>query len=201
MGTIRIGRSGDKVYEQTPFGVNIRKQEPAAPSIDDKERKAIIKEIMARPKEEHVAALREAGLVKEADELEQKYANEHIKELQVQARAKRLKEIRQLSDEEQLPLLLDEGYEEEAAELSEKIEADKRAAEEAAKAEAEAMAKAEAEKAAAEKAAAEKAENEKAAAEKAADEKSKKGSTPKAETPAKAKTFNFDGGKTKKSRK
>lgn len=182
MGKIRIGRSGQEVFDTS--GQATLKKETVAPSaMSDDEKQKFINAVMQMPKDKQVAMLREKGLEKEADDLETFYAEQHLKEMEADARAKRLKEIKALPEDEQLPLFIAEGYEEEAKVLSEKMAAEK------AKAEAKTL-QDEGKKAS--------DEGKAPAQEKEAPKQEKGTKTAKAKTPAKAKPFKFDDKKKSK---
>ena len=73
------------------------------------------------PKDKIIPAMRSAGLDDEANELEQQFAQEHLMEM----RSQRLAEIYAMPEDEQLGVLIAEGYTEEAKELSERLAAEK----------------------------------------------------------------------------
>lgn len=117
MGTIRVGRDAKRLYTS---GI-VENRERVAPSMSDEERSKLIVSIKQMPKEKWVSALRSAGLNDEADECERSLAEEHLAELNQQARANRLEEILSMPEDEQLALLVAEGYEEVAKDLSERL--------------------------------------------------------------------------------
>lgn len=117
MGTIRIGRN--KQNDFVPELVTASKQE--RPVLSDEEKANLLQSIKLMPKDKWVSALRSAGLDAEADECERSLAEEHLRELELEARKKRLDEIMAMDEDEQLALLIAEGYEEEAKALSEKL--------------------------------------------------------------------------------
>ena len=125
MGTIRVGQKNPKTYQSTGFTTVTAEKTKAAPKVlSEDEKKKLIDSIMQLPTEKRVAALRNAGLSKEADEYETYLADEHIRELNEENRAKRLAEIKAMPEEDQLSLLIEEGFEDEAKELSEKLALD-----------------------------------------------------------------------------
>lgn len=115
MSTIKIGKSNPKKYSTTGFVVEERRKAPKVLTEEQKEK--LLDSIGKMPVENRVAALRSAGLVDEANEYERHLADEQARML----RANRLAEIMAMSEEEQLPLLLAEGFEDEAKELSERL--------------------------------------------------------------------------------
>lgn len=122
MGTIKVGQKNPKTYQSTGFTTVTAEKEKAAPKVlVENDKNKLIEEVMKLPVEERVAALRKAGLSQEADEYETVLADEHLRKMNEESRARRLAEIRALPEDEQLPLLIDEGFEDEAKELSEKL--------------------------------------------------------------------------------
>lgn len=129
MGTIRVGKKNPKAI--TPNGwstvgsgvvssVAVGKKE-----LSGEERERFIKDLLSPlPKEQWVSALREHGFVDEAADCERSLAEEHLRELNMKERAERLAAIRQLPEVEQLPLLVEEGFDEEANALHEKLSAE-----------------------------------------------------------------------------
>ena len=132
MGTIKVGQKSPKTVEMGGFTVA-----PSA-NVENKgmsaeEKAKLIEEIMQLPKEQIVPELRKHGLNEVADiteaqmkqaEADAKAAKEAAeKEAEKKKREDRLNEILALPVEEQLPLLLAEGYEDEAKELSERLAA------------------------------------------------------------------------------
>lgn len=142
MGTIKVGQKTPKTVDMGGFTVapNNGATTENKKELTAEEKAKLIEEIMKLPKEQIVPELRKHGLNEVADITEaqmkqvqseaQKQADEAEK--QKEARESRLQEILALPDEEQLPLLLAEGYEDEAKELSERLAAEKAAAEAAA---------------------------------------------------------------------
>lgn len=133
MGTIKVGQKSPKTVEMGGFTVA-----PSA-NVENKgmsaeEKAKLIEEIMQLPKEQIVPELRKHGLNEVADiteaqmkqaEADAKAAKEAAeKEAEKKKREDRLNEILALPVEEQLPLLLAEGYEDEAKELSERLAAE-----------------------------------------------------------------------------
>lgn len=125
MGTIRVGQKSPKTVEMGGFTVAPANNGATKESKLSAEEKArIVKNIMALPKDQIVPALRKNGFNDIADitEAEMKKADEEA--AKEEAREKRLAEIMAMPVEEQLPLLLAEGYEDEAKELSERLAAE-----------------------------------------------------------------------------
>lgn len=122
MGTIKVGQKNPKPYQSTGFTTVTAEKEKAAPKVlGENEKKELIEGIMRMPVEKRVAALRDAGLASEADEYETYLASEHLRKLYEENRARRLVEIRLLPEDQQLALLIEEGFEDEAKDLSEKL--------------------------------------------------------------------------------
>lgn len=125
MGTIRVGQKSPKTVEMGGFTVAPANNGATKESKLSAEEKArIVKNIMALPKDQIVPALRKNGFNDIADitEAEMKKADEEA--AKEEARESRLAEIKAMPVEEQLPLLLAEGYEDEAKELSERLAAE-----------------------------------------------------------------------------
>jgi hypothetical protein len=125
MGTIKVGQKNPKTVEMGGFTVAPANNGATKESKLSAEEKArIVKNIMALPKDQIVPALRKNGFNDIADitEAEMKKADEEA--AKEEAREKRLAEIMAMPVEEQLPLLLAEGYEDEAKELSELLAAE-----------------------------------------------------------------------------
>ena len=121
MGKIRIGRSvGLREFDSS---VKVRDDGTAAAKTMSEEEKAqIVDGIMRLDEDKRVAALRAAGLVDEANEYERSLAEQHIQYLNQQRMAERLAEIMAMDDEgERLAVLLEEGFDDEAKALSEKL--------------------------------------------------------------------------------
>lgn len=127
MGAIRIGRMNPTRVDSANITkmANANHSAPSASekSLSEEDKAKLIENIKALPKDKWVSALRSAGLEKEADECEKSLAEEHIHEMKVAARNQRLAEIKALDEDEQLPLLLEEGFDDEAKALSEKLSA------------------------------------------------------------------------------
>lgn len=130
MGTIKVGQQNPKTVEMGGFTVapvnNGATQNKSGMTAEEKAR--IVKNIMALPKDQIVPALRKNGFNDIADitEAEMKKAEEESAQAnsREKARESRLAEIKAMPVEEQLPLLLAEGYEDEAKELSELLAAE-----------------------------------------------------------------------------
>ena len=119
MRTIRIGRRGESSFNPGEPGAS--KMPPASETMTEEQRASYIESVMRMPKEKRVSALRSVGLGAEADELERSLAEEHLRELELDARRKRLAELDELGEEERISILIAEGFEEEAKLLSEKM--------------------------------------------------------------------------------
>jgi hypothetical protein len=87
------------------------------------EKKALVEKIMEMPKDQIVPELRKHGFTDIAD-ITEAQMKEAEKDAQEDAREKRLAEIMALPVDERLPLLLAEGYEDEAKKLSEELAAE-----------------------------------------------------------------------------
>ena len=94
---------------------------PSRPAMSDEERRAMADALMKLPKDRVVPALRSAGLDDEADAFEQRLAEEHIREL----RLRKLEEIEAMPEYERLAALVQNGFDEEARVLSEKMAAER----------------------------------------------------------------------------
>lgn len=106
---IRVGRSNPKPFDgDASINLHVGKQKQ---TYTEDERKALVDSLMRLPKDKIIPALRSAGLDKEADEVEQKFAQEHLGEL----RKEKVAEIMALPEEERIAALLDAGFNEEAA--------------------------------------------------------------------------------------
>lgn len=140
MGKIRIGKDGKKSYESmgpiVPTANLVeKKQEDVERRYSEEDKERIRKEVMSLPREQIVPELRRRGLndlaelvekgMKEqeafAAEIARKAKEKEDAKRKEESRAQRLEEIKAMPEEEQLPLLLAEGYEDEARELSEKL--------------------------------------------------------------------------------
>lgn len=122
MGKIIVGQGRQKVYESGSLSLGKSDEKAGDATLrkiyTDEEKEKIINAIVGSlPKARIPAALRSAGLNEEADMYEKKFAEEEERE----RREVRLSEVRVLPEAEQLPILLAEGYEEEAKELSERL--------------------------------------------------------------------------------
>lgn len=106
---IRVGRSNPKPFNgDASINLHVGKQKQ---TYTEDERKALVDSLMRLPKDKIIPALRSAGLDKEADEVEQKFAQEHLGEL----RKEKVAEIMALPEEERIAALFDAGFNEEAA--------------------------------------------------------------------------------------
>ena len=120
MGTIKVGQKNPKTVEMGGFTVAPSNNGATKESKLSAEEKArIVKNIMALPKDQIVPALRKNGFNEIADITEAQMKQADAEAAKEKARYDRLAEIKAMPVEEQLPLLLAEGYEDEAKELSE----------------------------------------------------------------------------------
>ena len=125
MGSIIVGQKKQKTVNMG--GVTIVPN--SGVNVDNKggmtaeEKKDLVEKIMKMPKDQIVSELRKHGFTDIAD-ITEAQMKEYDKNEQEYAREKRLAEIMALPVEEQLPLLLAEGYEDEAKELSERLSAE-----------------------------------------------------------------------------
>jgi hypothetical protein len=126
MGSIIVGQKKQKTVDMGGVtivpnsGVNVANKG----GMTAEEKKALVVKIMQMPKDQIVSELRKHGFNEIADVTEVQM-KEVEKEAQVNAREKRLSEIKALPAEEQLPLLLEEGFTEEAQKLSEQLAKEK----------------------------------------------------------------------------
>ncbi len=126
MGTIKVGQKNPKTVEMGGFTVapvnNGATQNKSGMTAEEKAKK--IEEIMLLPKEQIVPELRKQGFNEIADITEVQMKQADAEAAKEKARYDRLDEIKAMPVEEQLPLLLAEGYEDEAKELSELLAAE-----------------------------------------------------------------------------
>ena len=126
MGTIKVGQQNPKTVEMGGFTVapvnNGATQNKSGMTAEEKAKK--IEEIMLLPKEQIVPELRKQGFNEVADITEAQMKQADAEAAKKKARYDRLAEIKAMPVEEQLPLLLAEGYEDEAKELSELLAAE-----------------------------------------------------------------------------
>lgn len=126
MGTIKVGQRNQKTVDLGGFTVapvnNGATQNKSGMTAEEKAKK--IEEIMQLPKEQIVPELRKHGFNEVADITEANMKKYQEEKAHDDAREKRLTEILALPVEEQLSLLLAEGYEDEAKELSERLAAE-----------------------------------------------------------------------------
>lgn len=126
MGTIKVGQQNPKTVEMGGFTVapvnNGATQNKSGMTAEEKAKK--IEEIMLLPKEQIVPELRKQGFNEIADITEAQMKQADAEAAKEKARYDRLAEIKAMPVEEQLPLLLAEGYEDEAKELSELLAAE-----------------------------------------------------------------------------
>ena len=115
MGIIRVGKKNPQAYLSGGFGASRSDAEKKVFSED--ERLKLIESIKRMPKEKWVSALRSVGLTEDADECERSLAEEHLNEM----RNTRLAEIMAMDEDDRLTTLVEEGFDEEAKELSQKL--------------------------------------------------------------------------------
>ncbi len=126
MGTIRVGQKSPKTVDMGGFtvapndGATVEKKG----GMTAEEKKVLVEKIMQMPKDQIVPELRKHGFTDIAD-ITEAQMKEVEKEAQANAREKRLVEIMTLPAEEQLHLLLEEGFTEEAQKLSEQLAKEK----------------------------------------------------------------------------
>ena len=127
MGTIKVGQKSPKTVNMGGFTVanttNVATNENKN-GMTAEEKARIVKNIMDLPKDQIVPALRKNGFNDIADITEAEMKKEAEEEAKANARESRLAEIKAMPVEEQLPILLAEGYEDEAKELSERLAAE-----------------------------------------------------------------------------
>lgn len=125
MGSIIVGQKKQQTVDMGGVTVapiqNVTSGKKQELSAEEKAR--IVKNIMDLPKDQIVPALRKHGFTDIAD-ITEAQMKEAEKDEQEDAREKRLAEIMALPADEQLPLLLAEGYEDEAKKLSEELAAE-----------------------------------------------------------------------------
>ena len=102
-----------------------RKSSPLQMSEED--RKRLYDSLMTLPRDRQIPALRSAGLMDEADALEQQRAEEHLEEM----RNEKLAAINALPVEERMVELIANGFTDEAKALSEQLAAEKEAEDDA----------------------------------------------------------------------
>ena len=136
MGTIRVGQKSPKTVDMGGFTVAPKNGATTENTnvMSAEEKAKLIEEISRLPKEQIVPELRKHGFNEIADitEAQMKQADAEAeaakeaaeKEAEEKKRENRLNEILALPVDEQLPLLLAEGYEDEAKELSERLAAE-----------------------------------------------------------------------------
>ena len=125
MGIIIVGQKKQKTVDMGGVTIVPNSGVNAANKggMTAEEKKALVEKIMQLPKDQIVPELRKHGFTDIAD-ITEAQMKEAEKDAQEDAREKRLAEIKALPVEEQLPLLLAEGYEDEAKELSERLAAE-----------------------------------------------------------------------------
>lgn len=117
---------GQKMPKQftTKGWTTVSSTEGGSPNeLAEKENTSVLEKISGLPESEQVEALRSAGFGEEADKLERQLAEKYIQDINAEMRKKRLNEIMgmDLSDQDRLQLLLEEKFDAEANELSEKM--------------------------------------------------------------------------------
>ena len=117
---------GQKMPKQftTKGWTTVSSTEGGSPNeLAEKENTSVLEKISGLPESEQVSALRAAGFSEKADALERQLAEKHIQDINAEMRKKRLDEIMgmDLSDQDRLQLLLEEKFDAEASELSEKM--------------------------------------------------------------------------------
>lgn len=125
MGKIVVGQKNRKTVDMGGFTVasSGAKTENRG-GMTAEEKKALVEKIMQMPKDQIVPELRKQGFNEVADITEAQMKQADAEAAKEKARYDRLAEIKAMPVEEQLPLLLAEGYEEEAKELSELLAAE-----------------------------------------------------------------------------
>jgi hypothetical protein len=122
MGNIRVGQKSPQTVNMGGFtiapndGATVEKKG----GMTAEEKKVLVEKIMQMPKDQIVPELRKHGFSDIAD-ITEAQMKQDAKEYEKKARAARLAEIQSMDEQEQLPLLLEEGFEEEAKALSDKL--------------------------------------------------------------------------------
>lgn len=125
MGTIKVGQKNPKTVDMGGFTIAPNDATATNKVISAEEKAKQVEKIMQLPKEQIVPELRKRGFNEIADVTEAQMKQEKEKaEKQAESRAKRLAEIKAMPEEDQLSLLIEEGFEDEAKELSEKLALD-----------------------------------------------------------------------------
>ena len=119
MGKIQVGQKRPKTVDMGGFTI-APDNATATNKGGNAEKAKQIETILKLPKEQIVPELRKRGFNEIADVIEANMKEQDEKDEQI-ARANRLAEIKALPENEQLPLLLEEGFEDEAKELSERL--------------------------------------------------------------------------------
>ena len=112
-------RIGKEVKRQV-LAEDLKRRRPLPAAMSDDERKSLYDNLMTLPRDKQVPALRSAGLIAEADALEQRMAEEHLEEL----RRQKLESINALPEDERMSELIAAGFTDEAKALSEKLAAE-----------------------------------------------------------------------------
>ena len=138
MGTIIVGQKNPKRVVSNGFtslSPSANAAGTAKKEMSEEEKAKLMENIMQLPKDKWVSALRNAGLESEAVDCE-KFLEEERKHQEYEKRMARLAEIKAMDESEQLPLLLEEGFDDEARELSEKLASETRVSSETSEADA-----------------------------------------------------------------
>lgn len=122
MGKIIVGQKNRKTVDMGGFTI-VPDNATATDKGVNTEKTKQVEKILKLPKEQIVPELRKHGFNEIADVIEANMKEQDEKDEQI-ARANRLAEIKALPENEQLPLLLEEGFEDEAKELSERLAAE-----------------------------------------------------------------------------
>ena len=123
MGKILVGQTNPKAVDVEGFTVAPRVVTEKVSKVLSAEEKAdLVERVMLLPREQIVPELRRHGLNEIADVTEVQMRRES----EAVARHRRRDEILAMPVDEQLPLLLAEGYEDEARELSERLAAEQK---------------------------------------------------------------------------
>ena len=122
MGKIQVGQKRPKTVDMGGFTIAPKDGATTEKKggMTAEEKKALVEKIMQMPKDQIVPELRKHGFDDIAD-ITEAQMKQYAEEDEKKARAARLAEIQAMDEQEQLPLLLEEGFEEEAKALSEKL--------------------------------------------------------------------------------
>lgn len=124
MGKIQVGQKNPKTVDMGGFTIAPKGTTVTNNGVSAEEKAKQVEEIVRLPQEQIVPELRKHGFndITDITEVQMKQEREKAENLAA-SRANRLAEIKSLPDDEQLPLLLEEGFTEEAQELSERLAA------------------------------------------------------------------------------